>query len=285
MAANRLFAYLGAGAINTPARTTFAVPDVNAIWKRPRQYYFTSMPHRPPVASAGFTGSFLYDNIDDVTRVGGGFLRALAQQRQGAPTAALTDPSIRELQLQIAALASQLSHPNRPDVLAHASSSPGAVVTIGAGAGAACLYLAASGVALTDLAWVTRGAFRRASNALATGLKDLSSALQRVREETRAKLAQLATKLDDVDECVKHTAEIASRLEMDIADLHAKVDRVHAAQGVTNAGVRLLCAAASGDDAGRSPLPKVPGSLPCKETDLDAELVALETTLRAIAAP
>ena len=159
------------------------------------------------------------------------------------------------------------------------------MVTIGAGAGAACLYLAASGVALTDLAWVTRGAFRRASNALATGLKDLSSALQRVREETRAKLAQLATKLDDVDECVKHTAEIASRLEMDIADLHAKVDRVHAAQGVTNAGVRLLCAAASGDDAGRSPLPKVPGSLPCKETDLDAELVALETTLRAIAAP
>ena len=243
------------------------------------------MPHRPPVASAGFTGSFLYDNIDDVTRVGGGFLRALAQQRQGATTAALIDPSIRELQLQIAALASQLSHPNRPDVLAHASSSPGAVVTIGAGAGAACLYLAASGVALTDLAWVTRGAFRRASNALATGLKDLSSALQRVREETRAKLAQLATKLDDVDECVKHTAEIASRLEMDIADLHAKVDRVHAAQGVTNAGVRLLCAAASGDDAGRSPLPKVPGSLPCKETDLDAELVALETTLRAIAAP
>jgi len=243
------------------------------------------MPHRPPVASAGFTGSFLYDNIDDVTRVGGGFLRALAQQRQGAPTAAVTDPSIRELQLQIAALASQLSHPHRPDVLAHASSSPGAVVTIGAGAGAACLYLAASGVALTDLAWVTRGAFRRASNALATGLKDLSSALQRVREETRAKLAQLATKLDDVDECVKHTAEIASRLEMDIADLHAKVDRVHAAQGVTNAGVRLLCAAASGDDAGRSPLPKVPGSLPCKETDLDAELVALETTLRAIAAP
>ena len=197
----------------------------------------------------------------------------------------MTDPSIRELQLQIAALASQLSHPHRPDVLAPTSSSPGAVVTIGAGAGAACLYLAASGVALTDLAWVTRGAFRRASNALATGLKDLSSALQRVREETRAKLAQLATKLDDVDECVKHTAEIASRLEMDIADLHAKVDRVHAAQGVTNAGVRLLCAAASGDDAGRSPLPKVPGSLPCKETDLDAELVALETTLRAIAAP
>ena len=31
----------------------------------------------------------------------------------------------------------------------------------------------------SDLAWVTRGAFRRASKALATGVKDLSTALQR----------------------------------------------------------------------------------------------------------
>ena len=239
---------------------------------------------------AGFTGSFLYDNLDDVTRVGGGFLRALARQQHDAPPAAVVDPSIRELQLQIAALASQLSShaplSQHRAPLAPTNSSHGAAATITATAGVACVYLAASGVALSDLAWVTRGAFRRASKALATGVKDLSTALQRVREETRLRLDRLAARLDDVDECVKRTETIAEKLGEDIAELHAKVDRVHAAQGVTNAGVRLLCAAATVDDSNeidprRGPARKLASS----ERDLDEDLVAIEKTIRALAAP
>ena len=229
-----------------------------------------------------------------MTRVGGGFLRALAQQHHDAPpAAAVADPSIRELQLQIAALASQLSShaplSQHRAPLAPTNSSHGAVATVTATAGAACVYLAASGVALSDLAWVTRGAFRRASRALATGVKDLSTALQRVREETRLRLDRLAARLDDVDECVKRTETIAEKLGEDIAELHAKVDRVHAAQGVTNAGVRLLCAAATAEDAGHDIDPRralnAGSKLASSETDLDDDLVAIEKTLRAIAAP
>ena len=228
-----------------------------------------------------------------MTRVGGGFLRALAQQHHDAPpAAAVADPSIRELQLQIAALASQLSShaplSQHRAPLAQTNSSHGAVATITATAGAACVYLAASGVALSDLAWVTRGAFRRASRALATGVKDLSTALQRVREETRLRLDRLAARLDDVDECVKRTETIAEKLGEDIAELHAKVDRVHAAQGVTNAGVRLLCAAANAIDANeidpRRAL-NARSKLASSERDLDDDLVAIEKTIRAIAAP
>ena len=213
--------------------------------------------------------------------LGGG--QALQQHHDAPPAAAVADPSIRELQLQIAALASQLSShaplSQHRAPLAQTNSSHGAVATITATAGAACVYLAASGVALSDLAWVTRGAFRRASKALATGVKDLSTALQRVREETRLRL-------DDVDECVKRTETIAEKLGEDIAELHAKVDRVHAAQGVTNAGVRLLCAAATADDANeidprRGPARKLASS----ERDLDEDLVAIEKTIRALAAP
>lgn len=227
-----------------------------------------------------------------MTRVGGGFLRALARQQHDAPPAAVADPSIRELQLQIAALASQLSShaplSQHRAPLAPTNSSHGAVATVTATAGVACVYLAASGVALSDLAWVTRGAFRRASKALATGVKDLSTALQRVREETKLRLDRLAARLDDVDECVKRTETIAEKLGEDIAQLHAKVDRVHAAQGVTNAGVRLLCAAATADpnaneiDRRRGPARKLASG---SERDLDEDLVAIETTLRALAAP
>ncbi|ACO69260.1 predicted protein [Micromonas commoda] len=242
---------------------------------------------------AGFTGSFLYDNLDDVTRVGGGFLRALARQQHDAPPAAVADPSIRELQLQIAALASQLSShaplSQHRAPLAPTNSSHGAVATVTATAGVACVYLAASGVALSDLAWVTRGAFRRASKALATGVKDLSTALQRVREETKLRLDRLAARLDDVDECVKRTETIAEKLGEDIAQLHAKVDRVHAAQGVTNAGVRLLCAAATAADPDANEIDRRRGSArklaSGSERDLDEDLVAIETTLRALAAP
>ena len=163
------------------------------------------------------------------------------------------------------------------------------MATVTATAGVACVYLAASGVALSDLAWVTRGAFRRASKALATGVKDLSTALQRVREETKLRLDRLAARLDDVDECVKRTETIAEKLGEDIAQLHAKVDRVHAAQGVTNAGVRLLCAAATTADPNaneidrrRGPARKLASG---SERDLDEDLVAIETTLRALAAP
>ena len=234
-----------------------------------------------------------------MTRVGGGFLRALAQQHHDAPpAAAVADPSIRELQLQIAALASQLSShaplSQHRAPLGQTNSSHGAVATITATAGAAGVYLAASGVALSDLAWVTRGAFRRASRALATGVKDLSTALQRVREETRLRLDRLAARLDDVDECVKRTETIVEKLGEDIAELHAKVDRVHAAQGVTNAGVRLLCAAA--EDANeidtRRALNEIDTrralnarKLAYSERDLDDDLVAIEKTIRAIAAP
>lgn len=227
-----------------------------------------------------------------MTRVGGGFLRALAQQHHDAPpAAAVADPSIRELQLQIAALASQLSShaplSQHRAPLAQTNSSHGAVATITATAGAACVYLAASGVALSDLAWVTRGAFRRASRALATGVKDLSTALQRVREETRLRLDRLAARLDDVDECVKRTETIAEKLGEDIAELHAKVDRVHAAQGVTNAGVRLLCAAANEIDANEIDPRRALNArkLASSERDLDDDLVAIEKTIRAIAAP
>ena len=68
--------------------------------------------------------------------------------------------------------------------------------------------------------------------------------------------------------------------------MHAKVDRVHAAQGVTNAGVRLLCAAATAADSNeidprRGPARKLASS----ERDLDEDLVAIEKTIRALAAP
>ena len=163
------------------------------------------------------------------------------------------------------------------------------MATVTATAGVACVYLAASGVALSDLAWVTRGAFRRASKALATGVKDLSTALQRVREETKLRLDRLAARLDDVDECVKRTETIAEKLGEDIAQLHAKVDRVHAAQGVTNAGVRLLCAAATTADPNANEIDRRRGSArklaSGSERDLDEDLVAIETTLRALAAP
>ena len=162
------------------------------------------------------------------------------------------------------------------------------MATITATAGAACVYLAASGVALSDLAWVTRGAFRRASKALATGVKDLSTALQRVREETRLRLDRLAARLDDVDECVKRTETIAEKLGEDIAELHAKVDRVHAAQGVTNAGVRPSAARRRQPKTTRHEIDPRRGSarkLASSERDLDDDLVAIEKNIRALAAP
>jgi hypothetical protein len=55
MAANRLFAYLGAGAINTPARTTFAHDPMSTRFGNALVVYFTSISHLPPVADLSCT--------------------------------------------------------------------------------------------------------------------------------------------------------------------------------------------------------------------------------------
>lgn len=224
---------------------------------------------------AGFTGSFLYQNIDQLvtfsTNFGSSFLRALAATGAnrdgeggflGRGARDVADPAVKALALQVERLAAEMRSMNRPVTVVAGEKRDGFpttfVITAATATGGVAFYVyVVRGSTFTDLMYVTRHSFKRGLATLTAGLSNVSSAVIKVHQQMSERFDLLSDKVDSgldaqrrTQEKVEQIREELSQVGLDVAgvqrmvqDVEEKIDRVVAAQGVTNKGVHLLCSA------------------------------------------
>ena len=117
------------------------------------------------------------------------------------------------------------------------------------------VYSAVTGASLSSWMYVSRQSFRKGMSAITSGMAQISAAVIKVRKELGERIDALGLKVDENIDVAKKTRQelgvMRDELEkvgVDVVevrrltlDVEEKLDRVMAAQGVTNRGVRLLC--------------------------------------------
>ena len=230
--------------------------------------------HPPlPPSRAGFTGSFLYNNLESFQNVAADFLRALSQRApEAAGAVALASASgadahhnlLLELARKVDLLAAAGRLPPTPGGGIHvfAGQSPGGVwttllVPIAGGCGLCLVYNRLTGRTWDDWAPVSRATLARGLRRVGAGLVHLGDALKNLKRHIDARVDHLARDLAAAvdaaektrDEMAAARADISAvgedvrRLRIVAADVERKIDEVVAAHDVTNRGVRLLCSA------------------------------------------
>ena len=135
----------------------------------------------------GFTGSFLYQNVDQVvnfsTNFGSSFLRALTASggaSRDGELAGLADPAVNALSLQVERLAAEMRSMNRSvTVVAGGERRDGfpttLVIAAATATGGVVFYVyVVRGSTLSDFLYVTRHSFKRGLATLTAGLSNVS---------------------------------------------------------------------------------------------------------------
>jgi hypothetical protein len=268
MSSPRVFSYLGAGTRRRDRARPFpTVVDMRDALFRPPG------PTNTLRSRAGFTGSFLYNNLESFQNVAADFLRALSQRApEAAGAVALASASgadaHRNLLLELArkvdriAAAGRLPPTPGGGIHVFAGQSPGGVwttllVPIAGGCGLCLVYNRLTGRTWDDWAYVSRASFSRGLRRVGAGLVHLGDALKNLKRHIDARVDHLARDLAAAvdaaektrDEMAAARADISAvgedvrRLRIVAADVERKIDEVVAAHDVTNRGVRLLCSA------------------------------------------
>ena len=186
------------------------------------------------------------------------------------------DPAVRALAAQVQVLSSQLtalSAGRGGGITVFAGDGRGGVwtaVLVPTALGATTLYVynAVTGTSMSSWTYVSQLTFKKGMSAVTAGLGSVGAAVRAVRKELNARIDALACKVDDGLDVAKQTQTELGAMHDELArvgvdvnevqrltrDVEVKLDKVMAAQGVTNRGVRLLCSvfdeATSGAAAG-----------------------------------
>jgi hypothetical protein len=129
------------------------------------------------------------------------------------------------------------------------------VIPTALGAGVLYVYSSLTGTSMSAWMYVSSDRFKKGMVILGSSIGQLGSALTRVRKELGERIDALSEKVSDGVDIAKESQkelgamhEELARVGVDVAemqrmtqDVEEKIDRVMAAQGVTNRGVRLLC--------------------------------------------